>query len=66
MKYRVVYTVGYIDIWYDFLSAEGAILFAQNLLEHNVPNDDTKERKIKVSIELISPEILKEAEHDGE
>ena len=64
MKYRVVYTIGYLDAWFDFDSIGDAGDFAKTLLIHQIPNDDTKDRKIHVTIQVIDLEAEKAEAED--
>lgn len=53
MKYRVIVKIGYNEAWFDFDDMQDAGKFAEAVLVHQVPNEDTR-RKTSVSIRVMS------------
>ena len=53
MIYRVVVHIGYYERWFDFETIESAGHFAKDILEHQVSNDDHKEKETSVTIRLV-------------
>lgn len=53
MIYRVALRVGYCERLFEFESIELAAGFAEDVLRHQVPNEDHKELSMKIVIEVI-------------
>ena len=64
MIYRVIMKVGYYEAWYDFDDAETACSFAQLMLTHQTPNDDTRKEK-HIELKVIDTTI-KDVEEEEE
>ena len=52
MRYRVVFKVGYHDIWFEFDSIAEAGAFAKIVLVHQVENEDTKKKSF-ITIQVV-------------
>ena len=54
MKYRVIIKVSYHDAWFEFDSIAEAGSFAETVLVHQIPNEDTKTKSfITIPIALM-------------
>lgn len=52
MKYRVIVKVSYQDAWFEFDSIEEAGAFAESVLVHQIPNEDTNKKSF-VTIQVV-------------
>ena len=53
MKYRVILKIGYYENWFEFDDVLDASKFARTVIESNVPNDDSQNKRTEVIIKVI-------------
>ncbi len=64
MIYRVIMEVGYREAWFDFDDAETACSFAQLMLTHQTPNEDTcKKDHIELRVIDTTIKVVEEEEN---
>ena len=55
--YRVVITIGFYERWFDFTLPKDAVGFAQDALQHHVPdNDNPKPASVKIELMPVEDE----------
>ena len=63
MLYRVILEVGYREAWFDFKDMTEAVVFANQIIEHMIDNEESK-KPHQLTIDVIY--ILNEEEEKEE
>lgn len=61
MKYRVIIKIGYNNAWFEFDSIAEAGSFAETVLVHQIPNEDTKKKSF-ITIQVVDENAESEEE----
>jgi hypothetical protein len=61
MKYRLILKVGYYEAWFEFDSIREAGAFAEAILVHQIPNEDTN-KKIYITVQVVDKNAESEEE----